>query len=100
MRARSSLGEPYELPPVVSAHNTYHMWGRELSGRLADGPVIVIGSNRNDLESVFDDVQQVGAECDYCMNWRNDMPIYVPANPSLRPQSSKRHGKASSTTSN
>ena len=72
------LGEPYELPPVVSAHNTYHMWGRELSGRLADGPVIVIGSNRNDLESFFDDVQQVGIyQCDYCMNWRNDMPIYV-----------------------
>ena len=46
--------------------------------RLADGPVIVIGSNRNDLEAVFDDVRQVGIyECDYCMNWRNDMPIYV-----------------------
>jgi len=72
------LGRPYELPPVVSGHNTYHLWGRELAGRLADGPVIVVGSNRSDLESLFDDVQQVGIyECDYCMNWRNDMPIYV-----------------------
>lgn len=72
------LGRPYELPPVVSAHNTYFLWGRELAGRLAEGPVIVVGSNRTDLEAVFNDVQQVGVyECEYCMNWRNDMPLYV-----------------------
>ena len=78
------LGRPYELPPVVSAHNTYHLWGRELAGRLADGPVIVVGSNRSDLESFFDDVQHVGIyQCDYCMNWRNDMPLYVARQPKL-----------------
>ncbi|GMR24667.1 MAG: glycosyltransferase family 39 protein [Acidobacteriota bacterium] len=72
------LGRPFGLPPVVSGHNTYHLWGRELSGHLADGAVIVVGSNRDVLESLFDDVQQVGIyECEYCMNWRNDMPLYV-----------------------
>lgn len=67
-----------DLPPVLSTHNTYHMWSKDLAGGLAEGPVIAIGTSRRDLESLYDDVRQVGTyECDYCMNWRNDMPIYV-----------------------
>ena len=67
-----------DLPPVLSAHNTYHTWGRELAGRLAEGPVIVLGWRRSDVESLYDDVREAGVyECDYCMNWRNDMAIYV-----------------------
>ena len=73
-----------DLPPVVSGQNTYHMWGRELSAGLADGPLIALGARRDDLESLYDDVQQVGIyECDYCMNWRNDMVIYVARQPKL-----------------
>ncbi len=72
------MGEPLGLPPVLSEHNTYHSWGKELAGRLAEGPVIFIGSDRSDLERMFSDVREVALyECDYCMNWRNNMPIYV-----------------------
>lgn len=71
------MGAPLGLPPVVSSHNTYHMWGRELSRRLGD-VVIYLGENRAELETRYRDVREVGVyECDYCMNWRNDMPIYV-----------------------
>ena len=67
-----------DLPPVLSAHNTYHLWGRELAGRLADGPVIILGWSREDVDSIYGDVQVAGIyTCDYCMNWRNDMMIYV-----------------------
>jgi hypothetical protein len=72
------LGESRGLPPVVSGHNTYHMWGRKLAGRLAQGPVIFLGSSAEKLGGMFSDVRQVGVyECDYCMNWRNDMPIHI-----------------------
>jgi hypothetical protein len=54
------------------------MWGRKLAGRLAQGPVIFLGSSAEKLGGMFSDVRQVGVyECDYCMNWRNDMPIHI-----------------------
>lgn len=72
------MAEPLGLPAVLSGHNTYHSWGRELAGGLARGPVIALGINRGDLESLYDDVREVAVyECKLCMNWRNEMPIYV-----------------------
>jgi hypothetical protein len=79
-----ALELPGNLPPVLSTHNTYHSWGRELAGRLAAGPVIALGWSRSDLESLYSDVREVGIyRCEYCMNWRNDMIIHVARQPEL-----------------
>lgn len=66
------------LPPVVSPHNTYFFWSREHVARLRQGPVISIGYGPSDLGPWFDRVERVGTHrCDYCMTWRNDVPLYL-----------------------
>jgi len=75
-----------DLPPVMSAHNTYHMWSRELAPRLANSVVIAIGWDVEALEATFEDVQRVATyTCEYCMSWRNDMAIHVARQPKLTP---------------
>ena len=70
-----------DLPPVVSPHNTYYLWGKEHTARWSRGIAISIGS---DLRGVYGDVREVRRHtCDYCMGWRNDMPIYVGREPLL-----------------
>lgn len=78
------FGPRYGLPPVIAGHNTYHAWSRELAPRLADSVVIAVGWNPEDLSQSFGDVRQVAIyTCEYCMGWRNDMPIYVARKPKL-----------------
>jgi hypothetical protein len=63
------------LPPVVSGHNTWYLWG------LPEGPidtVVVAGSNAHDLGELFEQVELVVThDCTYCMAWRDDLPIHV-----------------------
>ncbi len=74
------LGEG--LPPVISAHNTYHMWSREHLARAANGVVIAVGWDEDALNETFGDVRRVGTyTCDYCMSWRNDMSLHVARQP-------------------
>jgi hypothetical protein len=68
-------------PRVISNHNTYWMWGRG----LADPQVLIaVGSDRDDLVFLFRDVRALGRDtCDYCMSWRNAMPIYLAKGPKV-----------------
>ena len=73
-----------DLPPVVSPHNTYHLWGREHTERFTRGVVISIG---NDLEGVFGDVRLAKIyDCEFCMRWRDEQPIFVARQPMLTPE--------------
>ena len=39
------------------------------------------------LQELYGDVREVARyTCEYCMTWRNDMPIYIAREPKLSPQ--------------
>jgi len=64
---------------VISNHNTYWIWGRGLPQPQI---LIAIGASRKDLELLFENVELARRDyCDYCMSWRNNMPIYIARNP-------------------
>jgi hypothetical protein len=72
------------LPPVLSPHNTYHLWGRDEVSRLADGVAVSLGYDGEDLAPVYESVVEVGRHrCEFCMTWRNDVAIYVARGPKL-----------------
>ncbi len=66
----------YDLPPVISGHNTYYLWG---PGSCTGAVLIYLGrTNRDDLKQGFADVQQVAVtKCQYCMPYENDLPIFL-----------------------
>jgi hypothetical protein len=69
------LGKERGLPPAISGHNNYWLWGP----RGATGEVlIVIGGERERLEELFASVE-LGAtvQCDYCMPYENNQPIWI-----------------------
>jgi hypothetical protein len=76
------LGSGRNLPPVVSPHNTYHSWGRETFDEVSPEVIISLGFGPQILEDFFEEVEQVALyQCQYCMNWRNQMPIYIARGP-------------------
>ena len=55
------LGRRYGLPPALSGHQTWFLWGpRGYSGNC----LIVLGDNRKRLEQLFDHVEYVGTSAD------------------------------------
>ncbi len=76
------LGSELDLPPVVSPHNTYHSWGRETFDKMSPEVIIALDFGPQTLEDSFEEVEQVALyQCQYCMNWRNQMPIYIARGP-------------------
>jgi 4-amino-4-deoxy-L-arabinose transferase-like glycosyltransferase len=69
------LGRGRDLPPVYSSHNSYFFWGPPVD------PVdvaIVLGFNESSLRRLFEEVVLVRVhECDWCMRWRDEMPIWL-----------------------
>jgi len=67
--------DEYGLPPVISGHNQYFLWG---PGGCSGEVIITLGVDVRDLTPFFDSVEQVGiAKCQYCMPYENNLPIYV-----------------------
>jgi len=69
------FGRPLGLPPAISGHNNYFLWG--LQGH--DGSVIIrIGGNRDELLKEFRRVDQAGyIDEPYAMPYETNQPIYV-----------------------
>lgn len=64
-----------ELPPVYSTHNNYYLWGPP---REPFEAAIVIGDDERHLGELFEHVELAAVhDCDYCMRWRDEMPIWV-----------------------
>jgi 4-amino-4-deoxy-L-arabinose transferase-like glycosyltransferase len=83
--ALALLGRPGGLPPVVSGHNNYYLWG---PGRCTGRVLIAVGYAASDLRQTYSSVVQVATtHCRYCMVEENDLPIFVCAHP--QPLSSK-----------
>jgi 4-amino-4-deoxy-L-arabinose transferase-like glycosyltransferase len=66
----------YDLPPVISGHNNYYLWG---PGTCTGEVVLYLGrATIDDLKQGFTDVQQVAVnKCQYCMPYENDLPIFL-----------------------
>ncbi len=69
------LGRERGLPPSISGHNNYWLWGpRGHSGEV----MIVVGSSRESLGRRFAEVERVGTvTCRFCMPYENDKPVWI-----------------------
>jgi hypothetical protein len=69
------FGRGLGLPPAISTHNDYYLWGP----RGADGSVmIVIGGDYRQMAGLFESVEKVGMiESPYAVPYETDQPIYV-----------------------
>jgi len=70
------LGPPRGLPNrVIGAQNTYWHWS---VGRTNTDVLAAVDANPETLRQLFSEVWEAGRiRCDYCMSWRNDIPIFV-----------------------
>ena len=70
----------YHLPPVLSGHNTYFLWG---PGACSGNVLITINVAAPKLQRVYGSVTPAGTTaCAYCVSGENDVPIYIATNPS------------------
>lgn len=69
------LGQPYHLPPVISGHNNYYLWG---PGDATGEVVISIWRHRVELQPGFQEVIPAQSfTCQYCRLFRIAAPIYI-----------------------
>jgi hypothetical protein len=69
------FGPGLGLPPALSAHNSYWLWG---PGECTGDVLIVLGDRRERLEELFDSVERAATfTCRDCMPYENDLPIWV-----------------------
>lgn len=73
------FGPALGLPPAISAHNSYHLWGpRDCTGEV----VIVPERDPSGLRELFTHVEQAGlVRCGDCMPYENDLPLWVARGP-------------------
>jgi 4-amino-4-deoxy-L-arabinose transferase-like glycosyltransferase len=75
-----------DLPPVLSPQNSYHFWGRSELSHLEGGVLISIGYGADDIGLMYESIEQVAVyDCDFCMTWRDRMPLYVARGLKLTP---------------
>jgi hypothetical protein len=65
----------YQLPAVISPHNTYHLWGLT---HEAVPTYIAVGFPEDRLRSIFQEVTQAGKHtCTYCMDYEDNLTVYL-----------------------
>jgi hypothetical protein len=68
------FGRRYGLPPALSGHQTYYLWGpRGYSGNC----LIVLDDNRERLENLFEHVEFVGTSVDNPYALERDIPVFL-----------------------
>jgi hypothetical protein len=68
-----------DLPPAISAHNSYWLWG---PGPCTGEVLLVIGDRRERLDELFTDVRLGGvSRCQDCMPYENGRSIWVARGP-------------------
>ncbi|MEO5730309.1 MAG: glycosyltransferase family 39 protein [Byssovorax sp.] len=69
------FGRERDLPPVISGHNNYWLWG---PGRYDGSVAIVVGGRREQVAPYFESLEQTGVvECGRCMPYENHKPVYI-----------------------
>jgi len=69
------FGPALGLPPAISPHNSYWIWG---PGDHDGSVVLLLGRDRSVLEERFEQVETIGrVGCDYCMPYEDDLEIFL-----------------------
>jgi hypothetical protein len=69
------FGGKYGLPKAISGHNSYWLWG---CGKEDSEIYIVIGCSREEVQNVFDRVEQPVVHAHpYAMPYESDIPIFI-----------------------
>ena len=69
------LGRAYGLPPAISGHNSYFLWGPPDESKSV---IIIFGGDEEDNRAVCADLQRAGEiRCDHCMPYEDHDPVYV-----------------------
>jgi hypothetical protein len=73
--AMEYFGPALALPPTLSAHNSYWLWG---PGRCTGEVLLVLGVARERIDELFETVE-LGATvtCLNCMPYESDLPIWI-----------------------
>jgi hypothetical protein len=73
--AIDAFGPALGLPPAISQHNSYWIWG---PGSCTGAVVLIIGGDREDHIEHFATVEPAGVfRCDDCMPYESDLTIWV-----------------------
>jgi 4-amino-4-deoxy-L-arabinose transferase-like glycosyltransferase len=74
------LGERYDLPPAISGHNNYYLWG---PGTCNGEVMITLGVPRGYVEQFYSGVRRAATNtCRYCVLEEEDgAPVYVATKP-------------------
>lgn len=73
--ALETLGRGRDLPPVISGHNSYWLWG---PGRYDGSIAILVGGRLDRIAPRFESITQTGVvECGLCMPQENHKPVYI-----------------------
>ena len=79
--ALQQLGGPYRLPPVISGHNTYWIWG---PGACSGKVLVTVGWAQADLAKSYASITLAATiTCRYCEPEENDIPVYVVRDPTV-----------------
>ena len=75
------FGPELGLPPAISGHNSYWLWGH---GNCSGRAMIIIGGDLEDHEQTFDSVERATTyACSDCMPYENNKPIWVGRDPKV-----------------
>ena len=79
--ALNFLGGRYGLPPAISGHNTYYLWG---PGSCTGGVMITVDVPKSEVEQAYASVERVATiTCRYCMPEEDRVPVYVATKPEI-----------------
>jgi Dolichyl-phosphate-mannose-protein mannosyltransferase len=79
--ALSQLAAPGRLPPVISGHNNYYLWG---PGTCSGQVLILVGFSPADVKGTYANVVTAATQrCPYCVSFEQDLPIVVVSNPTI-----------------
>jgi hypothetical protein len=79
--ALAFFGPAAQLPPAISGHNTFWLWG---PGSCGGKVLITVGLPQADLRSSFGSITPAATiTCRYCMPEEDNIPIFVVREPKL-----------------
>jgi hypothetical protein len=69
------LGRRRGLPPALSGHNSFWLWG---PGERSGDVMIVVGGDPEDNQRVFREIRRVGTvRSKYAMPYEQNLPVYI-----------------------
>jgi len=69
------FGRKYGLPPAISGHNSYWMWG---PGKTTGEVMIIVGGELEDHQPFYEECRQEAIiQNEYARSFETDLPVFV-----------------------